>query len=346
MTLREIAKLANVSPSTVSRILNSKDNNFASEAVRDRVWEIVKSTGYVPNAVARNLRMNSESKLKPAKTIACILANVKAAVDNPFFAQVARAVEQQALFMECVVAYSCSIFDMDDDAVMEKIISTPVDGIVILGRMDKPMVKLIKKHKKNVVYIGVNSIEADWDQVICDGHDVADRAMRYLIEEGHKNIGYLGETKDEIRYTAYIKALTAVGIPIEKSWIINCPPRGDGGYVGADALIKNNKIMPSAVFCVNDITAISALKRFREEGLKVPRDISIIGIDDIEMAQYVSPMLTTVEIPKTELGQIAVKILIDRIDKGHKVPMKITLPHKLVIRESVSNTKKTKKGGN
>lgn len=336
MTLKEIAKRANVSTSTVSRIINSKDNSFASESVRNRVWEIIKETGYVPNRSARSLRLTNGETVKTisSKTIACIFARTKNPIDNPFFSHVARAIEQQALSMEYVVAYSFSTFDIDDISVLNRITSNTVDGVVVLGRFSNEIMLFLKRHYKNIVYVGLNSIDVSWDQVICDGYDAAITAMRYLIEGGHKKIAYVGETTNEVRYTAYFDALSNANLPFDKKLVSDCDSSGTGGYYGAEELLRNNPDLPDAIFCTNDITAITAMKYLREKGIKSPKDISIVGIDDIEIAQFVSPMLTTVSIPKNELGQMAVKVLVDRIEKGHRLAMKVVLPHKLIVRES------------
>ena len=340
MTLKDVARLANVSTSTVSRIINSKDNSFASEAVRNRVWEIIKSTGYVPNVTARNLRLRDITEhTRASNSIACIFARVKKTIDNPFFTQIARAVEQQALAMGYVMTYSFTAFDIENIAILDKIMTGPVDGMVVLGRFDVATTRFLKKYTNNFVYVGLNGIDFDCDQVLCDGYEAALSAMDYLVNQGHKTIAYLGETKHEVRYKAYIHALEKAGIPIESRLAINCESSSNGGYNGIQQLLDTNPTPPSAIFCINDITAIAAMKRLREAGLKIPQDVSVISIDDIEMAQYVAPMLTTVGIPKTELGAMAAKILIDRIEKGHKLPTKIHLPHKLVIRESVTKYK-------
>ena len=323
-----------MSPSTVSRILNSPDNSFASEEVRNRVWQVVQSVGYTPNETARNLRMKKNDKKLPSKTIACIFARTKNPMDNPFFSQIARAIEQQAISMGYVVSYSFSAFDIENTSIIERIVSTSVDGVVVLGKFSTNIMRFLNHHYKNIIYVGLNNIDVCWDQVICDGYEAAICAMRYLIKMGHHSIAYLGEIKNEVRFQAYADALAETGIKLDKKLMVDCESGGSGGYTGALALLKSDAAV-SAIFCINDITAIAAIKYIRERKLNVPKDISVISIDDIEMAQYVTPMLTTVKIPKSELGKMAVKTLVDRIERGHRLSMKVTLPHNLIIRESV-----------
>ncbi len=335
MTLKDIAKIAGVSISTVSRVINSPDNSFATEQVRDRIWNIVKETGYIPNQSAKDLKTKSNDQYTAhSKTIACIFGRTKTPADNPFFAQIARAIEQQALNFGFVLSSSYSIFDINDPSVFQRITSLKADGAIILGRFEGNTRSFFENNYKNLVYTGLNSIDAEWDQVICDGYAASITALEHLIHNGHRRIAYVGETENEIRYMAYKDMLRCKNIPFEASLVGSCPLNGAGGYAGAERLLKKAAPAPTAVFCANDITAIGAVRRILESGLRIPQDISVVSIDNIDVAQYVSPMLTTVGIPKDELGKMATRMLVDRINKGHHLPMKLLLPHKLIIRES------------
>ncbi|WP_033166290.1 LacI family DNA-binding transcriptional regulator [Clostridium sp. KNHs205] len=336
MTLKEIAKRAGVSVSTVSRIINSEDGNFARKEIRDKVWEIIRETEYVPNQTAIELKQNKNSKVKVPLTITCILGRTRNLEDNPFFAQVARAVEQKALSLGYVVSLSYSVLDITNLDLLKKIESVKTDGAIVIGRFEMGTIKFLKSHYKNIVYVGRNVIDADLDQVICDGYEATREALNYLIQCGHKRIGYIGETVNEARYNAYINIASKKKLEYDNSIVCSCPQNGAGGYQGADMLLKKAKPLPTAVFCATDVTAIAAIRRFTEAGIKIPDDISVIGMDDIELAGYVSPMLTTIGMPKSELGNIAVQTLVNRINKNHKLPMKIFLPYKLAIRESVA----------
>ncbi|MCX7615209.1 MAG: LacI family transcriptional regulator [Clostridiales bacterium] len=340
MTLKEIATRAGVSVSTVSRIINSPDDSFARKEIRSKVWEIIRETGYIPNQSARELKCaKSESSNKHSHTLTCILGRTKNPNDNPFFAQVARAIEQQALSLGYVVSTSYSIFDIENNALLHKIQTAKTDGAIVLGRFDNNTRKFLDKYYKNIVYVGRNLIDADWDQVICDGYEATKTALNYLITNGHKRIGYIGETANEVRFKAYIDTVQEHNLESGSELIASCQQDCSGGYSGVGYLLQSASPLPTAVFCATDVTAIAAIKRFTEAGIKIPEQLSVISIDDIELAQYVSPMLTTVSIPKIEMGKMAVRTLIDRINKVHLLPMKIYLPHKLLIRESTAKLK-------
>lgn len=337
MTLKEIAALAGVSVSTISRIINSPDDSFARKEVREKVWAIIKETGYIPNQSARELKMkHNRSAARTSYTITCILGRSKTLDDNPFFAQVARAVEQQALNLGCCVSHSYSIFDIHNMDLQLRTNIPKTDGAIVLGRFSPEAMNYIEKHYRNKVYVGRNVMDCDWDQVICDGYDATKIAMAYLISCEHKRIGYLGESVNEVRYQAFSDMVRKHGLDPDSNLISRCQQNSDGGYMGADKLIKQADPLPTAVFCATDITAIGAIRRFSEAGIKIPDQLSVISMDNIELSAYVSPMLTTVEMPIVELGNIAVQTLMDRINKRHRLPMKIFLPNRLMIRESVA----------
>ncbi len=338
MTLKEIAVQAGVSVSTVSRIVNSPDDRFASKEVRDRVWSIIKKTGYTPNQTARELRRgNTKAQGMPSCALACVLGRTRTLDDDPFFAQLARVIEQQAMEKGYPVRFSYSVFDMNTNAVPEKIGPIKADGAIVLGRISSNYIDSLESYYKNLVYVGRNIISASCDQIICDGYEATQIAMKYLVACGHRRIGYIGETSNEVRYKAYLDMLSEYELDCSSDLVSNCPQNGAGGYQGAANLLGAANPLPTAVFCATDIAAVAALRRFAEAKIKVPEQISIISMDNIELSGYVSPMLTTVGMPIIEMGNVAVQILIDRIRKQHKLPMKIFLPNKLAIRESVAN---------
>lgn len=339
MTLKQIATMAGVSISTVSRVLNSPDNSFASKEVRDNVWKIAKEIGYVPNQSARELKLGKHTARSSAPpSISCILGRAKQLDDDPFFAQMSRAIEQQALDLGYAIHLSYSLFDIETAALLDQIESSHTDGAIILGRFSNDSMNFLKKHYKNLVYVGRNVIAADCDQVICDGYEATQIAIMHMIANGHKRIGYIGETTNEVRYEAYCDTLRKHGLEVSENWVSNCPQNGPGGYQGAEQLLTKAKTasLPTAVFCANDIAAIAALRRFAEAKIKVPEQLSIISMDNIELSGYVSPMLTTVGMPIVEMGNWAVQLLIDRMNKRHKLHAKVLLPNKLIVRESVA----------
>lgn len=337
MTLKEIAQEAGVSISTVSRVINRSNKSVASQEVQERIWEIVRRTGYTPNSTARELKKGSSSSKKIlSRSIACIFARITSQTADAFFTTLARSIEKEAFAHNYILKYTFTAFDFDNPDTFRFITDTPVDGVAVLGRCDKPMLKFLKQSYKCVAYTGLNNLNAKYDQIICDGYQAALTATNHLLQLGHTKIAYIGETKNEDRYLGYLHALEAAKIPFCSKYVSNVLLSSVGGYEGMKQLLKQEADV-SAVFCCNDITAIGAMKAIQEKGLRIPNDISVISIDDIDMAQYLTPMLTTIHVPVEELGAITAKILIDRIEGGHHLPMRISLPFYIAHRESCCN---------
>lgn len=257
----------------------------------------------------------------------------------PFFSSLTRSIEQEALKEGFIVKYSFSAYDINNPATHHQILNNEVDGVAVLGRCDKETLKFLKLHFKKVVYTGLNALDAEYDQVICDGYAVATDAMEYLFQLGHVRIGYIGDMKKEVRYSAYRDALKKHNIPLDNNLVTHVPTSSDGGYQGAKRILENVSDV-TAFFCINDITAIGTLKAIQDCNYKIPEDISVISMDNIDISQYVSPMLTTMHIPIEEMGKMTAKILIDRINNGHSLPLKISLPYYLVKRESCTMRKR------
>lgn len=332
MTLKEIAKEAGVSISTVSRIINGNSPNAASKEMQDKIWRIARAGGYVPNTSAQALRQKPETSSRH-QSIACIYARAQDAQNDAFFSTLTRSIEQEALKEGYIVKYSFSAYDIHTPATYNQIMNNEVDGAAILGRCDKETLKFMKNHFRKIIYTGLNPLDADYDQVICDGNAVASDAVKHLISLGHKKIGYIGETKNEIRYIAYRNTLKDHRIAFDKNLIANVPISSEGGYQGAQRILKRASDI-TAFFCMNDITAIGAIRAIKESGHRIPSDIAVISMDDIDIAQYVSPMLTTMHIPIEEMGKMTAKTLIDRINNGHTLPLKVSLPYYMAKRES------------
>lgn len=340
MTLKDLSRLAGVSVSTVSRVVNKNDVNAASEQVRNRIWDLVQQTGYIPNSSAQNLKKGVQpTQNKGKRSVACIFARTPDGKSDPFFSQIFRSIEHECIKYGYEMTGVYTAMDLKNTA--RNIVPSHYDGVIVLGRYSRPLLNQIKGNSKHIVYTGLNPIDDPYDQVICDGYEAAKSAVRYLHLLGHACIGYLGEKAEEVRYSGYYDAMQEFHLPLRKEYIIETEQSMQGGYLAGKKILasipdssKEADTRPTAVFCANDSTAVGALKAFQESGVQVPKKISVISIDNTDICQFSSPMLTSIHIPKEDLGKISVKTLIDRIEGGHTLPMKIEIPFTLVVRES------------
>ena len=248
MTLKEIAREAGVSISTVSRVINQSNSNAASKEVQDHIWEIVRRTGYTPNSSARNLKTGTGGLIsEPSHSIACLFARTRDAIADAFFSQLARNIEKEAFKQNYILKYSFTSIDIRHPSTFHLIANNQVDGVAILGRCDKQMLSFLKKYFNHVIYSGLNSLNAKYDQILCEGVKASEAAVEYLIKLGHREIAYVGETKDEERYTGYISTLQKHNIPVQNEYISNVILSSEGGYSGTKALLERTRDM-TAVF--------------------------------------------------------------------------------------------------
>ena len=189
MTLKEIAAEAGVSISTVSRVINQNANSPVSKEVKERILEIAKRTNYVPKHAKKGTAEASDSS--PAKqlhSIACLFARVPDGASDYFFSTLAKSIEQEAFRHNYILKYTFSAFDIDDPSTLQLIATNDIDGIAVLGRCDKDLLKFLKKHFQYVVYSGLNNLDAKYDQIICDGAEISHAVVSRLIEQGHNKI--------------------------------------------------------------------------------------------------------------------------------------------------------------
>lgn len=337
MTLKELAKLANVSVSTVSRVINKNDTRSASLETRNKIWRLVRETNYIPNVTAQNLK-KGETNTATTKTysISCIFARTSEGISDPFFSQVFQGIEHEAIKRGCNVTGVFSALEFNKNNTYDDIVRSNPDGIILLGRYPKALMAKLRSKFKNIVYTGLNRVNDSCDQIICDGYAAAQMAVEKLHALGHINIGYIGEMSNEARYKGYFDMMLKLNLPLVKNYVIDTTQSIKGGYDSGLKIAKLGSKLPSAIFCANDITAIGVMKALDESNIKIPEEISIISIDNVEMCQFVSPMLTSIDIPKEDLGRFALKTLLDRIEGGHHLPIKVEIPFKLVQRESCS----------
>lgn len=330
MTLKDIAKEAGVSISTVSRVLNQPDAHAAGPEVRDRIWAIVRRTGYVPNSAAQALKQKTTQKPTIASLHALIACPSGEVRDDPFFPALLSSIEQEAFQHNLILKYTYSLLDLDDPIMVEHMRENAQDSLIIVGRFDVKLFKSLKKKFKKIVYVGLNRLDAPCDQVICDGYYAMQDAVGYLHQQHHRSIGYIG-AEPEGRYQGYLEGLRKCGLKEHSIQVDTLSMHG--GALGMRRMLAQHPDV-TAVLCGNDMTAIGALRACHEQGIQVPRDISLMGMNDIPNVRYVQPKLSSIHAPLEEMGALAVRILLDRMSSGRKLPITVSLPHHIVERDS------------
>ena len=325
MSLKKIAQMTGVSPSTVSRVLNNASSTCASKELKDKIFAAAREIGYQPNENARNLK-NSAKAASPDRHISIVLARIRTLDDDPFFYELFRSLELALLEQHTVI---------DQIVYTEKDLPQSISKsqVIILGRCSDKLLAQIRSLNQTIVGIWRNSMDFNVDEVVCDGKKAAELAMEHLISLGHRQIAYIGDCSYESRYVGYCNSLIRHNIPMNYAWIKQTDQSGASGRAAFLELLEKEKDF-SAVFCANDITAIGVLGILKEQGRDSKRKISVISIDNIEESENTSPFLTTIHIPRNEMAHMAVMLLLDRIAKKHTESVRIEFPCRLVNRSS------------
>ncbi|MCD8361873.1 MAG: LacI family transcriptional regulator [Lachnospiraceae bacterium] len=330
MSLKKIAEMAGVSASTVSRVLNNASPACASRETQDRIWEAARSIGYVPNETARKLKKASEA---PAETrsVTIVMARVASLEADPFFYELFRSLEVELMKQSMVIRQTLYAEESLAENPMES------DGFIILGRCSRRLLAHISACSRNIVGIWRNPMDFHVDEVVCDGEKAAELAMNHLLSLGHRRIAYIGDCSYESRYVGYCNTLFRNHISMDYSLIRPTDQTREQAEPAFRELLEqkvSGKADFSAVFCANDATAVRVLEILAQQKKKLREAISVISIDDIEEAQNTKPYLTTIHIPRDEMAHMAVNLLLDRTSRGHKEPVRIEFPCRIVQRES------------
>jgi DNA-binding LacI/PurR family transcriptional regulator len=328
VSIKDIARAAKVSYSTVSRAL--QDSPLVGFQTRQRIQLIAKQSNYRASAVARSLVTSK------TRTIGVVVTTVS----DPFVAEVVAGIEESAHSKHySVFLANCNADPVREARVVESFAERRVDGIIVmasrvgalymphLAKMRVPVVLLNNFGQGEFVYsVGIDNVPASRD------------AVAYLIRLGHRRIGYIGDEggfqSDTDRFGGYRQALQQADLPFDPSLVVH----GDGKLKGGEeAMLRILRLTdrPTAVFCYNDMSTFGALRAVRRRKLRVPEDMSLVGFDDLFIASYADPPLTTVRQPMAYMGQLATDIVL-KLLSGASCEFNVKVPGELVVRESSS----------
>lgn len=347
MSIKKIAEKAGVSPATVSRVLNNPNYKCSVSGLRDKIWKTAIEMNYVPNEAARNLKKGVSAKQEKTWYINILMTRTDSSTTDPFFSELLRVIESEIHDKNCILSkvWYMSVFSDDRKCRRENLdrlidgmydeVEGKRDGLIIIGRCNKEALKELNKKYKSVVSVNRNSTNYEVDEVLCDGKKIAAAAVEYLISLGHKNIGYIGQCHSEDRYNGYLETLKKHDLDVIPEYVIETKQTEAEGYEAMEKFFQSDD-MPTGIYCANDISAIGMLKclnKFRN-WYYMP---SIISSDDIQEAQFTRPMLTTVSLPKEDMGKFALYLLLDRLKGGHSGIVRMELEGRLMIRNSCSS---------
>ena len=328
-SLQEVAQRAGVSTATVSRVLNKSDK--VVPATRAAVERALRELGYRPNRVARRLRMKDGR----AHLVGLIIPDIQ----NPFYAEIARGVEDAAYANE----YALLLCNSDESAEKERFYldvmrAESVDGLV-LPPFDEADAAVIAAVRSGLPVVCVDRSLADvkTDLVEVDNFQGALAAVNHLLDKGHRRIalieGRARVSTSRERRRGYLAALAARGMPVRKELIRSGDFKQESGRVLAEELMQLRE-PPTALFVCNNLMTVGALAGLHQRGLRVPKDVALVGFDDIPWAEALDPPPTVVRQPAYEVGRRAMDLLLRRISEPTRPPVTLRLLPELVVRRS------------
>jgi len=331
-TLEEVAQVAGVSRSTVSRVIN--ESPHVSTETREKVWQAIQTSGYQPHAAARSLVTNR------SRIISMIIPEVVATLfSDPFFALLLRGATDACNAQRYHMMLSLFTDAAKRQEMYRRVLHGGlVDGVIVASSpLDDPLIPDLQKDHIPFVSIGQRP-EETVHYVDVDNAGGARMATEHLIRLGHRRIATITGRLDGVagrdRLRGYRQALEGRRIPVQDRLIVEGDFTEGGGAAAARQLLSAS---PTAIFAASDLMAIGALKALRDAGLHVPQDVALVGFDDVPVASVIEPALTTVRQPIERLGAMAVEIVLDILHNEQDVESsthRIVLPTELVVRAS------------
>ena len=330
-SIRDVARTAGVSTATVSHVINN--TRFVSEEMRARVLEAIEQCGYYPNAHARSLASGRSQ----------ILGLIISDIANPFFPELVKAIETAAFEHGYDVVLSNTNYDPERTShYVRRLIERKVAGVALMtSELDTSLIDELARRDVAVVFLDLGETGQHMSNLRVDYEAGIEEAVRHLVTLGHRHITFVSgpnHLRSAARRLEAFRSSMRRHLPGVGVQIYNGDFKLEGGRRAIRAMLAQGEL-PTALLAANDMMALGAMSELRALGASVPEDVSVVGFDDIEFASLSSPQLTTVSLPRTELGRRAVEALIETIGHPERRGVEIEIPTRLVVRGSTTTAR-------
>ena len=331
MSIHEVAKRARVSIATVSRTINGVPT--VTPQLSRRVWKVIEELGYYPNTQARAL-VSGRSR---------IFGLIVSEITNPFFPEIVQGFEDMAVQHNYEVLLTSTVYDAGRMVhCVRRMIERRVEGVAIVTfGMEEALFADLKSRNVPLVFIDVGPPLARISNIRIDYLHGIRQAVQHLAALRHERIAFLSgplTLKSAVaRQRAFSQSMEEIGLGVDPMYLFEGNHTMEGGIAGMRRLLALPK-RPTAVICSNDMTAIGAMRESYDEGVHIPQDLSVVGFDDIRLAQFVTPPLTTVKMSQTEIARLAFNALLAEVQRKSPVPTgsEYVLKTSLVLRDSTA----------
>lgn len=337
ITIKDIAQQLNISPATVSLALNGRPGVNAQ--TRENVLELVKELNYTGHVGADKLSKKKQGKNLGTIGFLVYKRYAKIITDSQFFTALISAVEGAAKTRNYTMLLTYCIGENEIVESLRLLKNSNLSGLLVLGtELSEEDAATFYHSNLPTVILDCDILGCELDTVTIHNKDGIFRAMKYLHELGHKQIGYLRSSFSirnfAQRFFGYERCLEYFGLEQDKQKIFMLEPTLEGSCADVLELLKSGITFPPAIIADNDLIALGAMKAFSQRGIRIPDDVSIIGFDDIPMASFIEPQLTSIRVPCDDFGEVAVEQLLSRQENPHAITKKISVSTELKIRSS------------
>jgi len=337
VTIKDIAKAAGVSPSTVSRVISNHPR--ISTSTRNKIKQIMAEMGYHPNMMAKSLVS------KTTKTLAILLPRpAEELFQDFFFGELLRGILTQSTLAGYDMLLSAATSPLDEqETVSRLVLGGRVDGVILLSaRVNDPLISMLSAQNFPTVLIGRANDDTTILSVDNDNEQAAYDATSHLIMQGHQRIGFVSGPPNITvaldRKAGYQRAMREAGLEINEDWIVESEYLQNGGYRTMNFYMSLSQ-RPSALVVIDDTVAFGVLHGLTELGFKVPADMCIVSFNNIALSELASPPISSIDVGTYELGYTASQLLIKRIQDPLSIDQqRIIIPHRLFVRESSLHT--------
>ena len=331
-SIRDVARLAGVSPATVSRVLNNNQTYKMTDETRRNVLKAAAELGY--KALVKKTAP-ARATGDRALSVGCLLATTRGKYGDPYYLSILSGIEAELKRAGGAVSLLQTEQELDDPAVLERVLNAGLDGLVMMRPLSAPLFQLLRSRIPHIV--GIDTGLMAIDNVEYDHLRVSRMAVEYLYQKGHRQIGFIGggaPLARSRRFRSYRETMQDLGLEIRPEWVINCE-WDDGKCMEAVEAMHHGPGLPSAFYAASDLMAMAALRALYKMEVRVPQQVAIIGMSNIEMSQYANPPLTTIDVPTVQMGVTAARVMAARVRGDDTLPKRILLPSTLVERDSV-----------
>ncbi len=333
--IRDVARLSGVSPATVSRVLNNNQTYKITDETKRNVLRAATELGYKP--LVKKSSRSVSPVTDPCFSVGCLLATTRGKYKDPYYLSILGGIEQEMERQGGVISLIHTEQELENPEILERTLNAGLDGLVMMRKLDEDLFSQLRARIPHIV--GIDTGHMPIDNIEYDHSHVSRMAVEYLYRKGYREIGFIGggagnqPMRRSRRFRSYLETMGDLNLEIRPEWIFDCQ-WDDQKCMELITAAAAGAGLPRAIYAASDLMAMAALRALYKLDIRVPGQIAVIGMTDIETSQYANPPLTTIHVPMEEMGRTCARVLADRIRGDRSLPKRIILPSELIPRDS------------